>query len=200
MYIRFIKRIIDFILSLIAIIVLSPILLILALIIKMTSKGPVLFKQNRMGKDNIEFQIMKFRTMRIDTPKDVPTHLLENPDVYITSVGKFLRKSSLDEIPQIFNILKGNMSIIGPRPSLPNQYDLNKLRDENGSSKVRPGMSGLAQINGRDELPIPVKAKYDGEYARNITFLNDTKLFFKTFTSVLKSEGVKDGKDETSIN
>lgn len=196
MYSEYIKRIIDCFLSLIGIIVLSPLLIILSLWIKKTSPGPIFFRQERMGKDNQKFKIFKFRTMRIDTPKDVPTHLLENPDQYITSVGKFLRKTSLDELPQLFNIFVGDMAIIGPRPSLPNQYDLNELRDQNGASSVRPGLTGLAQISGRDELPIPVKAKLDGEYVQNITFLQDVKLFFLTIVSVAKEDGIQEGKSE----
>lgn len=196
MYSEYIKRIIDCFLSLIGIIVLSPLLIILSVWIKKTSPGPIFFRQERMGKDNQHFKIFKFRTMRIDTPKDVPTHLLENPDQYITSVGKFLRKTSLDELPQLFNIFVGDMAIIGPRPSLPNQYDLNELRDQNGASSVRPGLTGLAQISGRDELPIPVKAKLDGEYVQNITFLQDVKLFFLTIVSVVKKEGIQEGKSE----
>ena len=194
MYQNYIKRMIDFIMALIGIIILSPILLILSIIIKVTSPGPILFKQNRVGKDNVEFKILKFRTMRIDTPKDCPTHLLDNPDQDITRVGKFLRKTSLDELPQLWNILIGDMAIIGPRPSLPNQYDLNDLRDKNGASKVKPGLTGLAQVSGRDELEIDIKAALDGQYVKNITFIGDLKLFFKTFISVLKSDGVKEGK------
>ena len=188
MYQNYIKRMIDFIMALIGIIILSPILLILSIIIKVTSPGPILFKQNRVGKDNVEFKILKFRTMRIDTPKDCPTHLLDNPDQYITRVGKFLRKTSLDELPQLWNILIGDMAIIGPRPSL------NDLRDKNGASKVKPGLTGLAQVSGRDELEIDIKAALDGQYVKNITFIGDLKLFFKTFISVLKSDGVKEGK------
>lgn len=196
MYQNYIKRGIDCILSLIGLIILSPILLIIAVIIKMTSPGPVLFRQERMGKDNKHFRIMKFRTMRIDTPKDCPTHMLVNPDQYITKIGHILRKTSLDELPQLWNIFVGDMAVIGPRPSLPNQYDLNALRDQNGASKVRPGLTGLAQISGRDELEISVKAALDGEYVKKISFLTDVRLFFATFTSVLRSDGVKEGKTE----
>lgn len=196
MYQNYIKRGIDCILSLIGLIILSPILLIIAVIIKMTSPGPVLFRQERMGKDNKHFRIMKFRTMRTDTPKDCPTHMLENPDQYITKIGHILRKTSLDELPQLWNIFRGDMAVIGPRPSLPNQYDLNELRDQNGASKVRPGLTGLAQISGRDELEISVKAALDGEYVKNISFFMDLKLFFGTFVSVLRSDGVKEGKTE----
>lgn len=196
MYQNYIKRGIDCILSLIGLTILSPILLIIAVIIKMTSPGPVLFRQERMGKDNKHFRIMKFRTMRIDTPKDCPTHMLENPDQYITKIGHILRKTSLDELPQLWNIFVGDMAVIGPRPSLPNQYDLNALRDQNGASKVRPGLTGLAQISGRDELEISVKAALDGEYVKKISFLTDVRLFFATFISVLRSDGVKEGKTE----
>ena len=196
MYQKYMKRGIDCILSLIGLIILSPILLIIAVIIKVTSPGPILFRQERVGKNNEHFRIMKFRTMRIDTPKDCPTHLLENPDQYITKIGHILRKTSLDELPQLWNIFIGNMAVIGPRPSLPNQYDLNELRNQNGASKVRPGLTGLAQISGRDELEISVKAALDGEYVKNISFFMDLKLFFGTFMSVLRSDGVKEGKTE----
>ncbi|MCU5171561.1 sugar transferase, partial [Bacillus paranthracis] len=172
---------------------LSPIILILILCIKVDSKGPVLFKQRRIGKGKKEFYILKFRTMRIDTPKDTPTHLLENPEMYITKLGKFLRKTSLDELPQILNIIKGEMSIVGPRPALWNQYDLIKERDKYGANDIIPGLTGWAQINGRDELPIDVKAGLDGEYAQKISFLLDIKIFLKTVISVAKSDGVKEG-------
>lgn len=193
MYKRCIKRILDIILSVLGIIVLSPILLILAMIIKLTSPGSVLFKQKRMGKDNQLFYIYKFRSMKSDTPKDMPTHLLENPEQYITRIGKFMRKTSLDELPQLFNILKGDMSVIGPRPSLPNQYDLNELRDKNGASSIKPGLTGLAQISGRDELEIDIKARLDGEYVQKISFLFDCRCFIGTITSVIKREGVVEG-------
>lgn len=193
MYKKYIKRILDFLLSLAGIIILSPLLLLLAIIIKVTSPGPVLFKQERVGKDNKYFKIYKYRSMKIDTPKDVPTHMLENPDQYITSIGKFMRKTSLDELPQLFNILKGDMTVIGPRPSLPNQYDLNALRDKNGASGIKPGLTGLAQISGRDELEIDVKAALDGEYVRKMSFLFDCECFIGTITSVLKHEGVVEG-------
>ncbi len=196
MYQKYMKRGIDCILSLIGLIILSPILLIIAVIIKVTSPGPILFRQERVGKNNEHFRIMKFRTMRIDTPKDCPTHLLENPDQYITKIGHILRKTSLDELPQLWNIFVGDMAVIGPRPSLPNQYDLNELRDQNGASAVRPGLTGLAQISGRDELEISVKAALDGEYVKNISFFMDLKLFLETFISVLRSDGVKEGKAE----
>ncbi len=189
-----IKRLIDIILSFAAIVLLSPILLILALLIKLDSKGPVLFRQKRVGKGKTHFEILKFRTMYADVPKDVPTHMLQNPESKITKIGRFLRKSSLDELPQIFNIFKGEMSIIGPRPALWNQFDLIQERDKYGANDVRPGLTGLAQVMGRDELPIDVKAKYDGDYVKNITFKNDVKIFFKTIFSVLNADGVKEGK------
>lgn len=192
-YSKIIKRAIDFILSLLGFIVLSPVFLILCIAIKIDSPGPILFKQKRIGIHKKEFFILKFRTMRIDTPKDMPTHLLTNPEQYITKVGKFLRKSSLDELPQIFNILAGQMSIIGPRPALWNQDDLIAERDKYGANDVMPGLTGWAQINGRDELEIPVKAKLDGEYVERMSFLFDVKCFFGTITSVLKHDGVVEG-------
>ncbi|MBU5331129.1 sugar transferase [Anaerocolumna aminovalerica] len=188
-----IKRLIDFILSFLGLIILAPIFLLLIIAIKFDSKGPVLFKQKRVGIRKKYFYILKFRTMRIDTPKDTPTHLLENPEQWITKVGKFLRKTSLDELPQIINILKGDMSIIGPRPALWNQYDLIKEREKYGANDVPVGLTGWAQINGRDELEIEVKAMLDGEYAEKIGFLMDLKCFFKTVISVLISDGVVEG-------
>ena len=191
---QYIKRFFDIVLSLGAIIVLSPVLIVLALLIKLDSKGPVLFRQKRVGKGKTHFEILKFRTMYADVPKDVPTHLLADPESKITKIGRFLRKSSLDELPQIFNILKGEMSIIGPRPALWNQFDLIEERDRYGANDVRPGLTGLAQVMGRDELPIDVKAKYDGDYVRNITFANDVKIFFRTIFSVASADGIKEGK------
>lgn len=188
-----IKRVIDFCLALAGLIVLLPVLLILVIAIKVDSKGPVLFKQKRVGIHKSHFMILKFRTMRIDTPKDMPTHLLQNPEQYITKVGKFLRKTSLDELPQIFNILKGDMAVVGPRPALWNQYDLIEERDKYGANDIRPGLTGWAQINGRDELEIPVKAKLDGEYVQKMGPGMDLKCFFGTFISVLRSDGVVEG-------
>lgn len=188
-----IKRVLDFCLALLGLIVLLPVLLILVIAIKVDSKGPVLFKQKRVGIHKSHFMILKFRTMRIDTPKDMPTHLLENPEQYITKVGKFLRKTSLDELPQIFNIIKGDMAIVGPRPALWNQYDLIEERDKYGANDIRPGLTGWAQINGRDELEIPVKAKLDGEYVQKMGPGMDLKCFFGTFASVLRSDGVVEG-------
>lgn len=191
------KRLFDFVMSLIGIIVLSPIILIVALAVKLTSPGPMLFKQRRIGKNNDEFQIYKFGTMRIDTP-NVPTHLLENPEQWITPVGKFLRKTSLDELPQLFNILKGEMSIVGPRPALYNQIDLKEMRTEAGVHKLVPGLTGWAQINGRDEIPLSLKVKLDKEYLEKKNFLFDIKIIFMTVLSVLKSEGVQEGKNENN--
>lgn len=190
-----IKRGIDFVLSLCGIVVLSPLLLVLALLVK-TSRGPVLFKQKRVGKDKTFFEIYKFRSMYADTPKDVPTHLLDNPDRLITPVGKFLRRTSLDELPQLFNILKGQMSIVGPRPALWNQDDLIAERDKYGANACVPGLTGYAQIHGRDELPIPEKARLDGYYAKNMGFGLDVKIFFGTIFSVLRSDGVVEGRQQ----
>ncbi len=193
MYARYIKRLLDFLLSLIGIVVLSPLFIILFILIKVTSPGPIFFKQKRVGIHKTYFNILKFRSMRIDTPKDMPTHLLENPDQYITGVGKFLRKTSLDELPQLFNILKGDMSIIGPRPALWNQDDLVAERDKYRANDVMPGLTGWAQVNGRDELEIDVKAQLDGYYVEHMSFLFDCKCFFLTIGSVLKSDGVVEG-------
>ena len=193
MYRTFFKRLLDIILSGCAIVILSPLLLIIAIAIKIDDPGPVLFRQKRVGIHKTHFSIMKFRTMKMDTPKDTPTHLLENPEQYITKVGKFLRKSSLDELPQIFQIFTGKMSIIGPRPALWNQFDLIAERDKYGANDVRPGLTGWAQINGRDELPIEVKARFDGEYVEKLSFLFDCKCFFGTIGAVLKHDGVVEG-------
>ena len=193
MYKDGLKRGIDFLLSLVGIIVLSPILLILCIAIKIDSKGPVIFKQKRVGKNKSHFYIYKFRTMKVDTPQETPTHLLSNPDFFITRVGKFLRKTSLDELPQLFNILKGDMAVIGPRPALWNQYDLIEERDKYHANDIRPGLTGLAQISGRDELEIDYKARLDGQYTANITPWMDLKCFFGTIISVFKSDGVVEG-------
>lgn len=190
---RYIKRGIDIVLSSVGLVILSPLFLLLIAAIKMDSRGPVLFRQKRVGIHKTHFNILKFRTMRIDTPRDMPTHLLKDPEQYITRVGKILRKTSLDELPQIINILKGDMAVVGPRPALWNQYDLIEERDKYGANDVRPGLTGWAQINGRDELEIPVKAKYDGEYVKKMGFLMDTRCFFGTFLSVLRAEGVVEG-------
>ena len=188
-----IKRMIDVLLSGIGILVLSPILLILCIAIKLDSPGPILFTQKRVGIHKSHFQIYKFRTMRTDTPKDMPTHMLSNPEQYITRTGKFLRRTSLDELPQIFNIFKGDMSIVGPRPALWNQYDLIAERDKYGANDVLPGLTGWAQINGRDELEIPVKARLDGEYVKKYGLGMDLRCFFVTFVSVLRQDGVVEG-------
>ena len=190
------KRLFDIVLSLLAIIVLSLPLLIVALLIKIGSKGPVFFKQNRVGKNKKLFKILKFRSMYIDTDPNAPTHQLDNPDAHITKIGKFLRKTSIDELPQLFNILKGDMSIIGPRPALWNQDDLVEERDKYGANDVRPGLSGLAQVSGRDELEIPVKAKFDGEYIKKMSFWFDIKMIFMTVIKVFKHDGVVEGKQE----
>ena len=193
MYQKVIKRLLDILLSGVGILVLSPVLLMLVVAIKLDSPGPVLFKQKRVGIHKTHFHILKFRTMRIDTPKDTPTHLLENPEQWITRVGGFLRKTSLDELPQIFNIFAGHMSVIGPRPALWNQFDLIAERDKYGANDVVPGLTGWAQINGRDELPIDVKARLDGEYVQRLSFAFDVKCFFGTVTSVLRHDGVVEG-------
>lgn len=193
MYKHWIKRLLDIVLSAAAMIFLAIPMLLLVIAIKLDSPGPVFFRQRRVGIHKSHFNILKFRTMRIDTPKDTPTHLLENPEQYITKMGRFLRKTSLDELPQIFNILAGQMSIIGPRPALWNQYDLITERDKYGANDVLPGLTGWAQINGRDELEIDVKARFDGEYVRNLSFRFDVKCFFGTILAVLKRDGVVEG-------
>lgn len=193
MYKNCLKRVIDFVLSLVGLIVLSPVFIILSIWIKVDSQGPIFFKQKRVGKNKKYFNILKFRTMYVDTPKDMPTHMLSNPDQYITKIGEFLRKTSLDELPQIINILKGEMAIIGPRPALWNQDDLIEERDKYKANDIKPGLTGWAQINGRDELDIDLKAKLDGYYVEHISFLFDCKCFFGTITSVLKHEGVVEG-------
>ncbi len=192
-YARFVKRGLDIILSAAGIAVLSPLWLGLSAAIKLDSPGPVFFTQKRVGKNKTYFPILKFRTMRIDTPHDVPTHLLENPEQWITRVGHFLRKTSLDELPQIFNIFVGQMSVIGPRPALWNQEDLIAERDKYGANDVRPGLTGWAQINGRDELEISAKARFDGEYIERMSFGFDVRCFFGTIFSVLREDGVVEG-------
>lgn len=199
MYKSFLKRIIDVVLSVCGIVVLAIPMLVLVLAIKLDSPGPVLFKQKRVGIHKTYFNILKFRTMRIDTPKDTPTHMLEEPERWITGVGRFLRKTSLDELPQIFNILLGQMSIIGPRPALWNQYDLIEERDKYGANDVMPGLTGWAQINGRDELEIDIKAKLDGDYTAALNsgdikgLWMDIYCFVGTIASVIKSNGVIEG-------
>ena len=189
----YIKRGADVVLSLLALICLSPVYLIVALAVKLSSPGPVLFRQKRVGRGGRLFTIYKFRTMRTDTPRDTATHLLQDPSRYITRVGAFLRRSSLDELPQFFNVLKGDMSIVGPRPALYNQYDLIAAREKAGVNAVRPGITGLAQISGRDELPIPVKVRYDRKYVENLSLNMDARCFFGTIISVLRAEGVREG-------
>lgn len=190
---KVIKRLIDFLVSLMATIVLSPVLLITAIAVKADSNGPVFFVQKRVGKGKKHFNMYKFRTMRTDTPHDMPTHLLKDPDAYITKVGKFLRKSSLDELPQLFNIISGDMSIVGPRPALWNQEDLIAERDKYGANDIRPGLTGWAQVNGRDELEIDVKAKFDGEYVEKMSLSFDIKCIINTALQVVKHEGVVEG-------
>jgi O-antigen biosynthesis protein WbqP len=197
---RVIKRVLDFLLSLIWLVLFWWVLAIIALIIKLEDGGNVLFCQRRIGIGKREFSIYKFRTMRADTPKDVPTHLLQNPDSYITKIGRFLRKSSLDELPQILNILKGDMSFVGPRPALYNQYDLIEAREKLGANSVLPGLTGLAQVNGRDELPIEVKAAFDGEYVAKMSFWLDLKIVCKTVVSVFRAEGVREGAENENNN
>ena len=193
MYRKYIKRLLDVLLSGLGILILAIPMLIVGILIKIDSPGPILFKQKRIGIYKSHFYMWKFRTMRIDTPHDAPTHELKDPQKWITGLGKFLRKSSLDELPQLFNIFKGDMSIIGPRPALWNQFDLIEERDRYGANDVRPGLTGWAQINGRDELEIPVKAKLDGEYVERLSFAFDCKCFLGTIKSVLKSDGVVEG-------
>lgn len=193
MYRKIIKRILGIIVSLAGIICLSWLFLLIAIVVKLDSRGPVFFRQKRIGIHKSEFYILKFRTMRIDTPDNVPTHLLSNPDCFITPIGKFLRKTSLDELPQLFNILKGEMAVIGPRPALWNQYDLLEERDKYGANDVCPGLTGWAQIHGRDELEIENKAALDGFYTKNLSFKLDVQCFFKTIKSVLVREGVVEG-------
>lgn len=199
MYVRYIKRLIDIMLSFIGLVVLSPIFLVVAIWIKLDSKGPVFFKQKRVGKGKTYFNILKFRTMRTDAPHDMPTHLLGNPEAFITRSGHFLRKTSLDELPQIYQVFTGKLSCVGPRPALWNQQDLWEEREKYGANDVRPGITGWAQVNGRDELEIPVKARFDGEYAAALNagalkgFLMDSRCFAKTIVRVLKADGVLEG-------
>ena len=193
MYKLFFKRLIDLLLSFIGLIVLLPLFLIISIAILIDDPGPIFFKQKRIGLHKKTFKLIKFRTMKTTTPKDIPTHMLENPEQYISKVGGFLRRSSLDELPQLINIFLGQMSIIGPRPALWNQDDLIAERDKYGANDVVPGLTGWAQINGRDELEIPVKAKLDGEYVEKQSFCFDLKCFFGTIKSVLHHDGVVEG-------
>lgn len=193
MYCKVFKRCLDFLLSLTALVLFWWLFLILMILVKITSSGPIFFRQKRIGIHKTYFSMLKFRTMRIDTPKDVPTHLLANPEQYITPVGRFLRKTSLDELPQLWNILVGDMAIVGPRPALWNQEDLIAERDRYRANEVRPGLTGWAQINGRDELEIPIKARFDGEYVERMGFLFDIKILLGTIRSVAIQDGVKEG-------
>ena len=193
MYQKYGKRLLDVLLSGCAIVVLSPVYLLIGLAIKLDDPGPVFFRQKRVGIHKTHFEILKFRTMKCSTPRDVPTHLLENPEQYITRVGRVLRKTSLDELPQIFQIFTGKMSIIGPRPALWNQYDLIAERDKYGANDITPGLTGWAQVNGRDELEIEEKARLDGEYAQNLSFGMDMKIFWMTVKNVLRGSGVVEG-------
>ena len=193
MYKHFIKRAADLIIAFIAAVMLIPVWLILSLLIVIDDRGSVFFVQKRVGKGKKLFPILKFRTMKTKTPHDTPTHLLSDPDQYITRVGRFLRKTSLDELPQLFNIIAGQMAIVGPRPALWNQYDLLAERDRYGANDIKPGLSGWAQICGRDELEIDDKASLDGEYVRNMSFLFDCRCFFGTAFSVFRGDGVVEG-------
>ena len=197
MYRKFFKRLIDLVLSALALVILAIPMLVFALLIKLDSKGPVLFWQKRVGLHKETFMMPKFRSMYIDTPAEVPTHLLNDPDRWITPVGRIYRKLSIDELPQFWSIFIGKMSIIGPRPALWNQFDLVAERDKYGANDVRPGLTGWAQINGRDELAIPVKAKLDGEYVEKLSFLFDCKCFFGTILAVLRRDGVVEGDTDS---
>lgn len=188
-----VKRLLDYIISLTTLVLLLPLILIIIFLIKIDSNGPILFKQKRVGLNKTYFEILKFRTMRVDTPKDVPTHLLENPEQYITRVGRILRKTSLDELPQIFNVISGSMSIVGPRPALWNQYDLIEKREECCANQVLPGLTGWAQINGRDTISTEDKARFDGEYIKNFGFIMDLKCFIGTIKCVIKRTGIVEG-------
>ena len=193
-----VKRLLDFCVALLTLIVLSPLFLLIMAAIRLTSPGPVFFQQKRVGLHCSHFMIYKFRTMRTDAPKDAPTHLLQNAASYITPVGRFLRASSLDELPQLLNILKGEMALVGPRPALWNQYDLIEARQAVGANDVLPGLTGWAQINGRDELPIPVKARLDGEYVRRMSFGFDLRCVVGTILSVVRRDGIREGAAEDS--
>lgn len=193
MYKRFGKRALDLLLSGLGLVVLSPLFLIISIAIKAEDPGPVFFRQKRVGIHKTYFNIVKFRSMRQDTPHDMPTHLLNDPQRWITKTGRFLRKTSLDELPQIAQIFTGKMSIIGPRPALWNQYDLIAQRDRYGANDITPGLTGWAQVNGRDELEIEEKARLDGEYAQNISFGMDMKIFWMTVRNVLRGSGVVEG-------
>lgn len=196
MYERFIKRGLDIVLSGLGIVILALPMLFVAAIIKIDSPGPVFFRQKRIGANKTHFQIIKFRSMSVNAPKDMPTHQLSNAENYLTGWQKFIRKMSIDELPQMFNIFCGSMSVIGPRPALWNQYDLIEERDKYGANNVRPGLTGWAQINGRDELPVDVKARFDGEYVERLSFLFDCRCFFETIWKVFRHDGVVEGQKE----
>lgn len=196
-YYLILKRIIDFLLALSGLVILSPVFFVIMCAIKLDSKGPIFFKQQRIGKGKKIFYIYKFRSMKADTPHEMPTHLLGNPDSYITKVGHFLRTTSLDELPQLVNILKGEMAVIGPRPALYNQDDLISYREIYHANDIRPGLTGLAQINGRDELPIDIKARFDGEYVNKMSFFTDARIFIRTIVKVFKRDGILEGDQKT---
>lgn len=196
----FIKRIFDILISLIAIAILLPVFIVLSIIIKLDSPGPIFFKQKRVGINKSHFFILKYRTMRIDTPKDIPTHLLENPYKYITRIGHFMRVLSLDELPQLFNILKGDMSFVGPRPALWNQFDLIDERDKYFANNVPVGLTGWAQVNGRDELSIEEKAKLDGDYVKHRSLFFDAKCILLTFKVVVTRDGINEGDDQSALS
>lgn len=193
MYKSFIKRLLDIVLSFFGLILLSWLYLIIIIAIKIDDPGPAFFSQDRVGIHKKLFKVHKFRTMKMSTPHDVPTHQLQNPQQYITKVGAFLRKTSLDELPQIWDILIGKMSVVGPRPALWNQYDLIEERDKYGANDIKPGLTGWAQINGRDSIPIPLKAKFDGEYVQKMSFPFDVKCFFLSIIKVVFRVGVVEG-------
>lgn len=193
MYVRFVKRWIDIVLSLAGIFVLAIPMVVIGIMIKLDSPGPVFFRQKRVGRHKTHFYILKFRSMSTNAPADIPTHRLENPGAYLTSWQRFMRRTSMDELPQLFNILCGSMTIVGPRPALWNQYDLIGERDKYGINEVTPGLTGWAQINGRDELELKEKVRLDGEYVANIGFRMDCKCFFGTIGSVLRRDGVVEG-------
>ncbi|MBS3986284.1 MAG: sugar transferase [Selenomonadales bacterium] len=195
-----IKRLVDLFVALIAILLLSPLCGLIAILIKVESRGPVLFLQRRIGKDNTEFQMLKFRTMYANTPPNVPTHLLASPETYITKVGRVLRRTSLDELPQLINILRGDMSLVGPRPALWNQYDLTAKRQANGANALRPGITGWAQVSGRDSLSIDEKAQYDGHYAKHLSLAFDAKILFLTAWNVILARGVLEGASTDAAN
>ena len=193
MYKNVLKRKFDLVLAFVALVFMLPVFVVITILIRLDSKGPALFKQKRIGLNKNTFYLYKFRTMKADTPRNTPTHLLKNPDSHITKIGRFLRQTSLDELPQLYNIIKGDMSIVGPRPALWNQYDLMAERDKYKANSVRPGLTGWAQVNGRDELPIPVKASLDGIYVKNISLTMDIRCIIKTITAVITRAGIAEG-------